>query len=307
MVARYSFTDVWSSPHSVRKFLRLPRSVRKPEEIVREFGIPILGHVPFMQEKTLRKTSRDVVVDRTVISLHQPQSRPAEAFRTVRTAVCFSALGKTHRVIQVTSPMAGDGKSTLAANFAVLLAQSGKKTLLLESDFRRPKIHQLTGVDNNVGVVDVLRGDAEVADAIKETELEDFHVLPCGSRPRNPAELLTRPEYEQLLQVLREKFDYVIVDSPPVLVVADPCSIGSRADGVLLSVRLHRHTRVYGRCALERLRDVGANMIGVVINCVEDSDRYGYGSYSYSEYSYDRGFEDRAYFQDTDEVEQLTV
>ena len=120
-----------------------------------------------------RGRSRDVVVDRTVISLHQPQSRPAEprvAFRTVRTAaksrsfycrVCFSALGKTHRVIQVTSPMAGDGKSTLAANFAVLLAQSGKKTLLLESDFRRPKIHQLTGVDNNVGVVDVLRGDAE--------------------------------------------------------------------------------------------------------------------------------------------------
>ncbi len=283
------------------------RSFRKPEEIVREFGIPILGHVPFMQEKTLRKTSRDVVVDRTVISLHQPQSRPAEAFRTVRTSVCFSALGKTHRVIQVTSPMAGDGKSTLAANFAVLLAQSGKKTLLLESDFRRPKIHQLTGVDNNVGVVDVLRGDAEVADAIKETELEDFHVLPCGSRPRNPAELLTRPEYEQLLQVLREKFDYVIVDSPPVLVVADPCSVGSRADGVLLCVRLHRHTRDYGRCALERLRDVGANMIGIVINCVEDSDRYGYGSYSYSEYSNDRGFEDRAYFQDTDEVEQLTV
>ena len=262
------------------------RSFRKPEDIIREFGIPIVGHIPYMQEDKLRKIPKDTIMDRTVITLHLPRSRPSEAYRTVRTAVCFSALGSKHRVIQVTSPAAGDGKSTLTMNFAVSLAQSGKKTIIIESDFRRPKVHKLTGVDNRVGIVDVLRGDAEIADAIKETELEGFYVMPCGSRPRNPSELLTRPEYADLLNVLREKFEYVIIDTPPVLVVTDPCSVAPRADGVILCVRLSRNTRDFGRRALEQLRDVGANMTGIVVNGVEESDSYGYGSYSYADYRY---------------------
>ena len=262
------------------------RSFRKPDEIIREFGIPILGHIPYMQEQKLRKVPRDTVMDRTIITLHLPRSRPSEAYRSVRTAVCFSAIGSKHRVIQVTSPAAGDGKSTLAMNFAISLAQSGKRTIIIESDFRRPKVHKLTGVDNSMGVVDVLRGSCEISDAVKETELEDMFVMPCGSRPRNPSELITRPEYAQLLEALRDKFEYVIVDSPPVLVVTDPCSVAPRADGVLLCVRLSRHTRDFGRRALEQLRDVGANMTGIVINGVEESDAYGYGNYSYSDYRY---------------------
>ena len=284
------------------------RSFRKPEEIIREFGVPILGHIPYMQEQKLRKIPNETTMDRTIISLHQPRSRPAEAYRSVRTAVCFSALGSKHRVIRVTSPAAGDGKSTLTMNFAVSLAQSGKRTVILESDFRRPKVHKLTGVDNSIGVVDVLRGDAELSDAIHETELEGFYVIPCGSRPKNPSELITRPEYELLLETLREKFDYVIIDTPPVLVVTDPCSVAPRVDGVLLCVRLSRHTRDFGRRALEQLRDVGANMTGIVINGVEETDAYGYGSYSYSDYryqykdySYTYGAKgDEAYFADAE-------
>lgn len=277
------------------------RSFRKPEEIIREFGIPIVGHIPYMTEQKLRKIPKDTKIDRTIISLHLPRSRPAEAYRSVRTAVCFSAIGSDHRVIQVTSPAAGDGKSTLTMNFAVSLAQSGKKTIIIESDFRRPKVHKLTGVSNKVGVVDVLRGDAEVTDAIQETELEGFYVMSCGSRPRNPSELITRPEYEELLQVLREKFEYVIIDTPPVLVVTDPCSVAPRVDGVLLCVRLSKHTREFGRRALEQLRDVGANMTGIVINGIEETDAYGYGNYNYSDYryrykdyNYNYGYEDKA-------------
>lgn len=288
------------------------RSFRKPEELIREFGVPILGHIPFMQEQKLKRIPSETVMDRTIITLHQPRSRPSEAYRSVRTAVCFSALGSKHRVIQVTSPAAGDGKSTLTMNFAVSLAQSGKKTVIVESDFRRPKVHKLTGVDNAVGVVDVLRGNAELSDAIQTTEIDGFFVMPCGSRPRNPSELITRPEYEQMLEALREKFEYIIIDTPPVLVVTDPCSVAPRADGVLLCVRLSRHTRDFGRRALEQLRDVGANMTGIVVNGVDETDSYGYGSYSYSDYryrykdySYDYGKKgSEAYFADaeTDEV-----
>lgn len=285
------------------------RSFRKPEEIVREFGIPIVGHIPYIEDKKLKAASADSSFDETIITQHLPRSRPAEAYRAVRTAVCFSAVGREHRVIQVTSPAAGDGKSTLAQNFAVALAQSGKKTIIVESDFRRPKVHKLTGVGIKPGLVDVLRGDAEIDDAIHQTEVENYFTMPCGSRPKNPSELLTLPEYEQVLEVLRSKFDYVIVDTPPVLVVTDPCSVAPRVDGVLLCVRLSRHTRDFGRRALEQLRDVGANMTGIVINGVEESDAYGYGNYNYSDYryryrDYSYNYEYKSsdgYFDDSDE------
>jgi polysaccharide biosynthesis transport protein len=261
-------------------------SFRKPDDIVREFGVAIIGHIPFLKEDKLRSVSEDEAMDRTAVSVHLPRSRAAEAYRSVRTAICFSALGSGHRVIQVTSPAAGDGKSTLALNLAVSLAISGKRTLLVESDFRRPKVHKMTGVSNERGIVDVLRERAELDDAIQPTQVADFFVLPCGQRPRNPAELLTRPEYAQLLEVLREKFDYVIIDTPPVLAVTDPCGVAARVDGVVICMRLSRHTRDLGRRSLEQLRDVGAMVTGIVINGVEESDGYGYGSYRYSDYRY---------------------
>lgn len=262
------------------------KSFRKPEDVIREFGVPIVGHIPFFKEERLKGTPSESKMDRTAVCVHLPRSRPAEAYRSVRTAICFSALGSSHRVIQVSSPAAGDGKSTLALNLSISLAMSGKRTILLESDFRRPKVHKLTGVDNKRGVVDVLRGDVEVADAVQNTSVDSFFVMPCGSRPKDPAELLSRPEYEQLLEVLRQQYDYVIIDTPPVLAVTDPTSVAPRVDGVLIAMRLSRHTRDLGRRTLEQLRDVGATVSGIVINGVEESDGYGYGSYRYSDYQY---------------------
>lgn len=262
------------------------RSFRKPEDIIREFGVPIVGHVPFITEQRLKSVPAGSVMDRTAVSVHLPRSRPAEAYRAVRTAICFSVFGGSHRVISVTSPAAGDGKSTLALNLALSLAQSGKRTVLVESDFRRPKVHKLTGVENKIGFVDVLRGDAELTDAIQETKVSDFSVLPCGKRPKDPAELLARPQFEQILQVLREKFEYVIIDTPPVLAVTDPCGVAARVDGVLVCMRLSRHTRDLGRRTIEQLRDIGATISGIVINGVEERDAYGYGNYRYSDYRY---------------------
>ncbi|MFN9139120.1 MAG: P-loop NTPase, partial [Planctomyces sp.] len=150
------------------------RSFRKPEDIIREFGVPIMGHIPFMTEQRMKISGDGNKFDRSAITVHLPRSRPAEAFRAIRTAVCFSAMAGEHRVISVTSPAAGDGKSTLALNLAVSLAQSGKRTVLLESDLRRPKVHKLTGVENKVGVVDVLRGTAEIESAVQTTQVPDL-------------------------------------------------------------------------------------------------------------------------------------
>ncbi|MEY3457573.1 MAG: Tyrosine-protein kinase ptk, partial [Planctomycetota bacterium] len=262
------------------------RSFRKPEDIIREFGVPIMGHIPFMTEQRLKAASEDSKFDRSAISVHLPRSRPAEAFRAIRTAVCFSALGGEHRVISVTSPAAGDGKSTLALNLAISLAQSGKKTIIIESDLRRPKVHKLTGADNKIGVVDVLRGTETLDAAIQTTQVADLNVLPCGNRPKDPAELLARPEYERLLDDLRARYDYVIVDTPPVLAVTDPAGVAARVDGVIVCMRLSRHTRDLGKRTVESLRDIGATVAGIVINGVEERDAYGYGNYRYSDYRY---------------------
>ncbi len=264
------------------------KSFRKPEDLIREFGLPIIGHVPFMNEERLKSVPAGLAMDANVVTLHLPRSRSSEAYRSVRTAVCFSPAGGMHKVIQVTSPAAGDGKSTLAVNLAVSMAQSGKRTILVESDFRRPRVHKLTGVSNSVGVVDVLRGTAEFGDAVQETPQPDFFVMPCGQRPKNPSELLSRPEYEQLLKLLRDRFDVVIIDTPPVLAVTDACTVAPRIDGVILCMRLSRHARELGRRSLDALRDVGAGVVGIVINGVHESDSYGYGNYRYSDYRYYR-------------------
>lgn len=288
-------------------------SFRKPEEIVREFGVPILGHIPYIKEQRLRTIAPGAKggIDRMLVTAHLPRSRPSEAFRSVRTAICFSSAGDSHRVIQVTSPAAGEGKTTLAANVAASLAQSGKRTILVESDFRRPSVHKITGVPNDVGIVDVLKDRAELLDVIQEIEVDDLSVLPCGKLPRNPSELLTRPEYEALLDVLRQKYEYVVVDTPPVLVVTDACSVGPRVDAVIVCMRLGRHTRDFGKRSFDQLRDVGAKVIGMVINGVEESDAYGHGSYTYSNYGrfygnsahmYAYADEYEAYFDDDEET-----
>lgn len=260
------------------------RSFRRPDDVIREFGLPIIGHIPFAKESQLKQIRSGSVFDKMAICVHLPRSRAAEAFRSVRTAICFSALGGSHRVIQVTSPTAGDGKSTLALNLAVAMAMSGKKTILIECDLRRPKVKKLTGVSSNKGIVDVLQGSAELTDAIQGTEVDNFFVLHGGRQTKHPAELLVRPEFGQLLQVLREKFDYVIIDSPPVLAVSDPCGVAAQVDGVVLAIRLGKHTRDLGRRTLDQLRDVGASVTGIVINGVEEGDAYGYGAYRYGAY-----------------------
>ena len=127
-----------------------------------------------------------------ICTFHQPKGRPAEAYRAVRTALYFSTQGQDHKVIQITSPNPGDGKTTMAANLAVSIADSGKRVLLLEADFRRPRVHGYFGLDNSVGVSSVIAGEAELPDALQETAVKNLWAVPCGPRPqqsRRPAHL----------------------------------------------------------------------------------------------------------------------
>jgi capsular exopolysaccharide synthesis family protein len=264
---------------------------RSPDDIQQQLALPIVGHIPVIsshRQQKIRETADESGLDTSLVTHHAPQGRTCEAYRAVRTAMFFSTRGGGHKLIQVTSPHAGDGKTTLAANLAISIAQSGKRTLLMEADFRRPRVHKVFGLGESLGVCNVIADGEELSDVVHETSVEHLSVIPCGPRPNNPSELLTSPRFEQLLEVLREKYEYVIVDSPPVLAVTDPTAVAPRVDGVLLVMRLTRNARSASKRAREVLDSIGANVLGVIINGVGQGDRYGYGygRYGYGKYSY---------------------
>jgi capsular exopolysaccharide synthesis family protein len=259
------------------------KSFRTPEEIRRRLRLPVVGHIPFV---SIAKGKGPL--DPSLLSFHCPGSPEAEAYRGVRTAVYFSTRGERHKVLQVTSPNMGDGKTTMIANLAVSIAQSGRKVVLVDADLRRPRVHRLFGLPARSGLALVVAGSADLAEAVQDSGVPGLSVLACGPRPSNPAELLTTPRFEEVLEHLREDHDFVLVDTPPLLAVTDPCVVAPRVDGVLLVLRASKNGRPPAERACSLLAGLGANVLGVVVNGVGKQgamNGYGYEHYHYgSEY-----------------------
>jgi succinoglycan biosynthesis transport protein ExoP len=263
----------------------MDRRFRSPEEVRQYLGLPIFGHVPMIGtrkgKRIVAQAAEGSPLAPTLCVAHQPKGRQAEAYRAVRTALYFSTHAEGHKVIQITSPNPGDGKTTTAANLALSIAGSGKRVVLVDADFRRPKIHKLLGLDNDIGLSSAISGDAELPDAVRPTAAENLWAITSGPRPANPAELLTSVRFKELIDVLRDQYDYVVIDSPPVLAVTDPSAIAPRVDAVLLVLRLTKNARATSRHATETLASLGANILGVIVNGVGQQGRYGYGRYGY--------------------------
>lgn len=266
------------------------KSFRNPMEIRKRLGLPVIGHIPFLaaDEKAQSLVAAGSnAVDPMLITHYQSNSIGSEAYRGVRTSLYFSTQGATHKVIQVTSPNVGDGKSTLAANLAVSIAQSGKRTVLIDCDFRKPRVHKIFNVPSQLGMASVMAGQADLNSAIQTTAVPNLSVLPCGPRPVNPAELLTSPKFKELLDELRRTFEFVVVDTPPILVVTDPAVVAPRVDGVVLCIRVTKNGRPYAERAREVLHSLGANVLGVVVNGF--GGNAGGGKYGYEHYQYGYG------------------
>jgi capsular exopolysaccharide synthesis family protein len=267
---------------------------RDPGEISNAIGVPILTHVPFFRGK-VRKGKKDSPnpfeqLDPHLAVVHTPSSVPAEAIRSCRTSIFFEMAGiQGGKIIQVTSPLPGDGKSTIAGNLACSIAQSGKRTLLIDCDLRRPQITDNFACSDKLGLIDVLDGKCEHLDAIHDTPLAPLKLMPSGPIPANPAEALSLPEMSELLELMREKFDYIIVDTPPLLVVTDPSILASVVDGVVMALKIRRKSKPNTKEAAGILRTVGARILGVVINNSDESsssDGYkGYGYYRYGRHT----------------------
>ena len=270
------------------------KSFRSPAEIRRRLGLPVVGHIPPIRidlpTDNPALKGREPDMEPVIVTHLRPKSVEAEAYRGVRTQLYFSTQGAGHQVIQVTSPNPGDGKSTLAANLAVSIAQSGKRVVLMDCDFRKPRVHKIFHIDKpDVGLASVISGDCELGTAIRTSEIENLFLLPCGPRPQNPAELLTSPEFQTVIDQLRAQYDFVIIDTPPVLAVSDPAVVAPRVDGVLLVFRMTKKARPTAERAREQLAALGANVLGVIVNGTGRSKEDGYG-YGYG-YNYGYGYQ----------------
>jgi capsular exopolysaccharide synthesis family protein len=281
------------------------KSFRTPAEIRRRLGLPVIGHIPFFgpDEKAAKQlASGEAVVDPMLCTFYSSNSLSSEAYRSVRTALYFNTQGVGHQVIQVTSPNVSDGKSTLAANLAVSIAQSGKRTIIIDADCRRPRVHKILSVPAETGLASVIAGQTDLASAIRPSTVPNLAVLPCGPRPANPAELLTSPRFKELLDIIRSQYEFVLVDTPPLLVVTDPCVVAPRVDGVILAIRVTKNGRPFAERAKEILGSLGANVLGVVVNGLgsQAGGRYGYGYDQYG-YGYQYGYTYRYSYTYADE------
>lgn len=264
----------------------MDQRLRSADEITAMLDLPILGVVPHMVPKS-KVGGKDGRIGRIVES--QPRSTMAEAYRSIRTGVSFGAGdGVSAKTMLLTSPAPGDGKSTCVSNLALAFAQAGRRTLLIDADCRRPTQDRIHELDGGPGLADVLSGTADLTVAIRKTADANLDLLPCGTLPPNPAELLDSQALLDLLGRVSAEYDQILIDSPPVVAVTDARILAASCDAAVLVLRADRSTRRMAEHARDALVSVGANLIGVIVNDVPRGTGgqgydyyYGYGQYGY--------------------------
>ena len=219
-----------------------------------------------------------------VITLTQPKSPISEAYRTLRTNLQFSNVDGDLKTISIASSGPGEGKTTTLCNVAETFAQSGKRTLIIDADLRKPRVHKVFKLSNAVGLTNVLTGQEKFEDVLQITG-SHLQVLTSGPIPPNPAELLESKAMKQLLELLSQHFDVILIDTPPVGVVTDGAIVARMVDGTILTVASHK-TQIDGaKRAKQLLEQVNARVIGVVMTMMPVSKKgyYGYQYYNYEE------------------------
>lgn len=245
----------------------LDQRLRTEADLARAAPSPLIGVMP-------RARLREEV---DAISAWDQHKAMAEAARGLRTAVFFGLPEDRGRVIHVTSPQKGDGKSTISAHLSIAMAHAGQRVLVIDADLRSPRQHKLFHVPNESGLSSVLSEEISFEEALVETEIEGLHVLTTGPPPGTPAEMLNSWHFEELLVAQSRNYDRIIVDSPPTLLVTDSCVVATKCDATILVARVSRSTRDATAAAHERLVSVGAFVLGAVLNAMPSGFGYGYG------------------------------
>ena len=257
-------------------------TLKSVDEVRRNIGAAVLGTVPHFNETAHdNQLASASGLSPGLVYVHRPGSREAEAFRTVRTTLYVATRNTNDKIIQISSAEPSDGKSTSTSNLAIAMAQSGKRVLLVDADLRRPTVHTLFGLRQDVGLSEVLRREIDWKTATIQTRIDGLNILTAGHCPQNPAELLSLATMPQFLRDAREEYDYILMDSPPLLAVSDPCIISPHVDGMVLVVRVQKNKRAELKRAQETLDTHGIRLLGVIVNDAESSQG---SNGSYNEY-----------------------
>ncbi|MFQ6131788.1 MAG: GumC family protein [Armatimonadota bacterium] len=260
----------------------LDDTISDPEEAKRTLDLPLMGVVPLVREEGER-----------ILTEASRRSALAEAYRLIRSNVGFAAVDKPIKTLLITSPSQMEGKSTTAANLAVIMAQQETRVILVDTDLRRPSLHGMLGADQERGLTNALVGEASVADVVQETAVENLRFVAAGPIPPNPAELLAARRMGEVLAELTQMADVVIFDSPPAAMVADAAILGAQLDASLLVLEQNVTRRPLAMTGKERLEAARATLVGTVLNKAVATPGDYYYYYYYYHYDY-YGAEERA-------------
>lgn len=217
-----------------------------------------------------------------LVTQNDPKNPAAEAYRVIRTGIQFAQAGKELQTIALTSCTPNDGKSTTIANLAVVLTQAGKSVLLIDCDMRNPTVHKNFNLSNKVGLSSCISMGTALSDAVQKTSIEGLYALTGGVIPPNPSELLGSEQMKNVLQRAKEQYDYVLIDTPPVMPVTDALIVSRFVDGMILVIASAEIKVEMARDVKNQLQHAGANILGVVLNKVRSEHHgYGYGYYYY--------------------------
>lgn len=275
----------------------LDRTVKTAEQIERLLGLPSLAVIPDIADygssyggyrsyglygyggrsaaaaegkgkgsrRWLEKKKSDGPGRIELVPHEGPRLAVSEAYRSLRTALLLSSAHEL-KIVAVTSAVASEGKSATATNLAVVMAQLGRRVLIVDADLRKPRLHEVLQVSNRAGLVSYLTGGADFEGVVRNTAVQNLWVIPSGPIPPNPSELLASDRMEELVRLVRSRFDFVVIDTPPILPVTDAALVGTRVDGVTLCLRAGKVTRDEARSCLDRLKLAGVKVLGVVLN-----------------------------------------
>ncbi|MFO1499092.1 MAG: polysaccharide biosynthesis tyrosine autokinase [Verrucomicrobiota bacterium] len=254
----------------------LDDSIKSQDDVETYLRLPFLGYVPNIKTNS--------VVERDLQAHLHPQSNAAEGFRTLRASISLMPKAERFQVLAVTSTIPSEGKSLVASNLAIVVAQTGLRTLLVDADLRRPSVHKAYQLHSPTGLSSYLTRESDDLDAIvHKTEVPNLHVMCCGAVPATPSELIGSKRMMEFLQAARGRYDRVVLDSPPISAVSDPLIIAAMADGVVFVTKFNKIRREHARKSIQRLQDAGIHIVGIVLN---DIDFEGKDSYYYSYYYY---------------------
>lgn len=249
------------------------QTVASTEDVEARLGARMLGILPLVSKQTLKKSGATALVPG---SLEDDKKAFEESIRTIRTSICLEDLQQPHKVIMVTSALPSEGKSTLASHLAYSLSNV-ERVLLIECDLRRPSLQRAFNFQNDLGLAQLLGGDAKFAQCMKPNAIGNLDVIPAGSIPERPLDLLTSKRFTNLIALMRKHYDRIIIDSAPVQAVSDALLLGQFADAVLYAVKANSTPTEVAARGVNRMRNAGINIAGVVVSQVNLKKLASYG------------------------------